>query len=370
MFKKLFSLSLILIVLISALGIYGYIDLSNRLDEVQSAKEAAELELQALNNVRINGAKENTDGGNADSDAGSAEEKGHTKDESITEPELLTIDFTNANSRGTYFSVHKVSEAHEVSKGKGAKVGILDHSFALNNYKDLYAGGRDFSGNESALYEDEAHGYWMAKVLREIAPECEIYALCTWSEDEVAKADNMINAINWAIENDIDILTYSDAKFTAANSWKIDEAIDLAVSKGLVTTFIHCNNENNLWPTGMHTFENGAARMPDLNILHYDYNTLIVERYKKYVSIMESGNDIRSGDDAPYFSESSTSPVAAGFVAILKSINSTLSPGEYRDILQKTSCRTDFYDWNFKQTFTCEKVADISKAIEYLKSNY
>jgi hypothetical protein len=64
------------------------------------------------------------------------------------------------------------------------------------------------------------------------------------------------------------------------------------------------------------------------------------------------------------------SPVTAGFVAILKSVNGNLSPAEYKEILVKTSYRryykgvADFEDGN------AEHVVDIGKAVAYLKENY
>jgi hypothetical protein len=39
-------------------------------------------------------------------------------------------------------------------------------------------GTENFTENESALNE-EHHGFWMANTLKEVAPGCEIYALCT-----------------------------------------------------------------------------------------------------------------------------------------------------------------------------------------------
>jgi hypothetical protein len=325
MFKKLFVLSIFLLILCISIGIYGYIHFTDIIKKSESEKTIFTTELQSVN-------------------------------------------FSNANSRDTYFSIHKVSEAQKAGKGKNIKVGILDHSFAMYKHKDLYKGGQDFTGRTELLDEVESHGYWMASVLREIAPECDIYALCTWSASEDTKVNNMIKAINWAVDNDIDILTYSADEFSESNRKKMDEAVNHAVSKGLVTTFIHYDNENNIYPTGMFPFENSLGnRKPDLNIFHYDYNTLFV---RQYLNIVNNGIVPRSGDDIPYFSVSSTSPVTAGFVAILKSVNNTLTPKEYKDILVKTSYSMDFYDWNFNQTFHCKRVVDIAKAVDYLRSTY
>jgi hypothetical protein len=40
---------------------------------------------------------------------------------------LSILNFNNANSRDTYFTVHNVKEAHMLSKGKGVKGGIIKY---------------------------------------------------------------------------------------------------------------------------------------------------------------------------------------------------------------------------------------------------
>jgi hypothetical protein len=285
--------------------------------------------------------------------------------EKTTRPQLDVISFENANSRDTYFTVHKVAQAQKIGKGKGIKVGILDHSFAMNKHQGLYTEGKDFSGKTDLLYDEEAHGYWMASVLREIAPECSIYALNTYAFDENQTVKNMVDAINWAIGNKIDILTYSGEPFNSVNRELVNTAIDKAVQNGIVTTFINNDDENNIYPSCMFPLmSNGMSRPPDLNIFHYDYNSLIID---KYISSVIEKKAVKSGDDIPYFSHSSTSPVTGGFVAILKSINNTLSPKEYKDILIKTSYSTNFYDWNFKEQYECSAVVDIEKAAKYVQ---
>lgn len=286
--------------------------------------------------------------------------------EKTTRPQLDVISFGNANSRDTYFTIHKVAQAQKIGKGKGIKVGILDHSFAMNKHQGFFTEGKDFSGKTDLLYDEEGHGYWMASVLREIAPECSIYALNTYAFDENQTAKNMVEAINWAVENKIDILTYSADTFNSViNRELVNTAVDNAVQKGIVTTFINNDAKNNIYPSCMFPLlSNGMSRAPDLNIFHYDYNTLIIDRY---ISSVIEKKEAVNGDGIPYFSYSSTSPVTGGFVAILKSINNTLSPKEYKDILIKTSYSTNFYDWNFKQQFECSAVVDIEKAAKYIQ---
>ena len=93
---------------------------------------------------------------------------------------LWEIHIPNANSRDTYFTIHNILEAHKYSKGKGVKIGILDWGFGFSEHGELYAGGECFNDNRENFDENSEHGYWMAAVLKEIAPECEVYALGTY----------------------------------------------------------------------------------------------------------------------------------------------------------------------------------------------
>lgn len=279
------------------------------------------------------------------------------------------VAFTHANSRDTYFTMHNVRQAQDISKGKGIKVGILDHCFGYELHKDLYSGAVDFINSPYTLNKSNEHGYWMTNTLKEIAPECEVYALNTANIDEDKMVTAVIEAIDWAIKNHIDILTYSQRPVSDKNRKRFDEAVNKAVKNNIVTTFIHYDNPNNIWPGQMlpPSWTEKGQREPDFNILHYDYNTLLIDTYTKYQKLK---GKVYSGDDIPYFSVSSTSPVTAGFIAILKSINNNLTPDEYRQILKKTSYKTTFTDPFTLKKAECPNVVDIGKAAKYIKENY
>ncbi len=243
--------------------------------------------------------------------------------------------FPGANSRVTYFTLHNIAAAQEISRGSGVRVGILDHGFGLEGHRDLYADGVDFRGND-ALSAYAEHGYWMALVLREIAPDVEIYALNTWSRDETEKVDAMIAAIDWAVANDIDVLTYSAQRFTEENRGRLDEAVDRAIENGIVTTFIHYPHPNNLLPTGLIGMTGDDEREPDVNILHYDYTVVFPEWYRE----AQQGKT-RPGW-RPFLSISSTSPVTAGIVAMMLSADPSLTPRECKEILMTTGRPIEF----------------------------
>jgi hypothetical protein len=277
-----------------------------------------------------------------------------TAQSSVDAPPIIR--FPNANSRQTFFTIHNIWEAWEISKGAGVKVGILDHSFGYGKHDGLYAGGENFQTDEWGEYFSESshHGFFMASTLREVAPEVEIYALGTYSSDESAKVDAMVRAIDWAIEHDLDVLTYSAARFSPENRPRLDEAVDRALAHGIVFTFIHYPHPGNLLPTWLGPRSGDDEREPDLNILHYDYQLIFTERYLDW---LERGEE--SGY-RPYLSISSTSPVTAGFVAMLKSVRPDLRPADVKRILIETSRPMSF------EGREAPRVVDVAAAVRSL----
>ncbi len=253
---------------------------------------------------------------------------------SAQEQEEVFLVFPGANSRETYFSMHQIRAAHDITKGKGARIGILDHSFGFDVHPGLYAGGQAFQADRWAdsFASHSHHGYWMALVAHEIAPEAEIYALGTHSSDEQVKVDAMIKAIDWAIAHRLDALTYSDRKFSHEARAKLDAAVSRAVAAGVVVCFIHYPHPDNLLPTGL--FPRNPVddeRDPDVNILQYDYGVVFANAYQQAAE----GKNPRGY--RPFLSISSTSPVTAGVVALMRSVNPKLTPAQCREILMATA---------------------------------
>lgn len=264
--------------------------------------------------------------------------------------------FPNANSRPTYFSIHHFREAWAVSDGTGVKVGILDHSFGLEIHEGLYAGGRSFHTDDwgDAFETGSHHGYWMARTLKEVAPGVEVFALGTYSSDEDAKVDAMIQAMDWAIENDLDVLTYSAQRFSPELRERLDAAVDRAHANGISTVFIHYPHPGNILPTWLGPMSGDDEREPDLNILQYDYSVVFTKQFAEW---MEAGSD--SGY-RPFLSISSTSPVTAGAVAILKAARPELTPDEIKALLMETG-----YEMIF-EGMRSERTMDVWAAVQAL----
>lgn len=276
-----------------------------------------------------------------------------------------TIFWEKANSNETYFTLHNIKAAHALALGKGVKVGIIDWLFSYEKNINLYSGYVDIANNPTSL-NHFGHGFWMANTLREIAPECEIFAInAVEYGDKADRIGLMEKAIGWAIKKGIDVLTYSHPAFINEDKLRLDIIIEKATKAGVITTFIHCDNPNNIWPYGCFPFNqsNMFNRTPDVNILHFDYNILQIDVYERYKSIIAAAQHVQSGDDVPFFSFSSMSPVLGGFIALMKEINRDLKTDEIRRILIETSYkitepRQIWYDIN-----PCGRVVDIGKAV-------
>lgn len=241
--------------------------------------------------------------------------------------------FPGANGRETYFTLHHIKEAQAISKGKGCKVGVLDHSFGMTLHPDLYAGGKNFVvGGENFLTKREWHGYWMALVFHEIAPEAEIYALNTRTfKSRLMDAEAMARAIDWAIEQHLDVLTYSAEAFEGTGKEILEAALERAYKAGIVTTFLHTGYARNILPDGLFNPDKEDGREPDIHIFHYDYTVVPIKQWE--------------GTER-FFSLSSTSPVLGGVIAMMKSLRPDLSPDKCKQIVRNTAYPLAFRNQN------------------------
>jgi len=276
-------------------------------------------------------------------------------------PKFVT--FGDANTRGTYETVHHIGEAQKTATGKGIRVGILDKYFGFRKHSSLYSGGKDFVNDAESFEEISEHGMWMATTLKEIAPGVEVFALSVRTGEGEKEADAVVNAINWAIEQKLDVLTYSAQPFESKYREKIDNAVKRAIEHNLVTTFIHYPLPENMLPGGLLPDDReGNSRAPDVRIYHFDYNTLLLFMYEKYEKIRESGGQPRKGDEIPYFSISSTSPVLAGIVAMMMEVRRDLPPDEYKQILIRTAKELEYKGKKM------DRVVDAPRALEYVRA--
>ncbi len=102
--------------------------------------------------------------------------------------------------------------------GTGIKVAVFDTGIDLNNSDLQVAGGVSFVEGITSYDDDNGHGTAMAGILAAlqneqgllgIAPEVSLYSVKVLDQEGIGYYSQIIDGIQWAIENDIDIITMS-----------------------------------------------------------------------------------------------------------------------------------------------------------------
>jgi hypothetical protein len=235
----------------------------------------------------------------------------------------------------THFSIHNIRSAHGLTLGAEAKVGILAHSFELGSHPELYSGGKDFSvGDPDPRRPGKTHrGYWMALTLHEVAPEAGVYALDIPTKDDLARVAAMVRALEWAVEQDLDVVTYCGGDLSPGDREILDPALERAVKAGVVVVFLDYPHPLNLLPGGFGAPTEPGARAPDLEIFSYDCTALLANQL---VAFTEPDDDAIQ-KHRPFLARPSIGPVTAGLVALLRSVEPEMSPAEIKKVLVETS---------------------------------
>lgn len=272
---------------------------------------------------------------------------------------IPNIYIKNANSRITYFNVHLIDKAWEFSKGKNIKIGVLDFLFGNNKNINFYSESISFLDKESTTISENntGHGFWMASTIKEIAPKAEVFALTTMSFDENEKTEAMIEAIDWAIENEIKILTYSSARFSRSNRDKIDSAVEKAYKNGIITVFLHTPNVYNFLPSQIEPPIQNIDNKPIVNIFKYDYSVVLG-------NLIDENGNVDTG--SAFLSISSKAPVLAGIIAMMLDTNPNLNIDQIREILIETSYTFENYDTRIERTVNAYEAVKRSKEINRL----
>src|ERR1041385_3696443 len=104
--------------------------------------------------------------------------------------------------------------------GRGVKIAVLDTGIDYTNTELVpsYKGGYDFINSDNDPMDDNGHGTHVAGILAAardgkgivgVAPDAEIYAIKVSDKNGKGSFSGLVEGINWAIENHMDIVTMS-----------------------------------------------------------------------------------------------------------------------------------------------------------------
>ncbi|WP_252504234.1 S8 family serine peptidase [Sporosarcina sp. Marseille-Q4943] len=236
----------------------------------------------------------------------------------------------------------KVSNAwNEGLTGKGIKVAVVDSGVA--NHPDLLIKGGVSTVDYTTSYNDDnGHGTHVAgsigakrdgKGLVGVAPDADLYAVKVMDQDGSGYLIDILEGLDWSIVNKMDVVNMSLG--TSADSTAFRDMVAKAQTSGIVLVGANGND-------GVGTPVNYPAK----------YNEVIavsaVDQYLKIGSFSSTGVETElsapgvaivstylDGSYARLDGTSMASPHVAGFVALLKQKNPTMTNAQLRAELQK-----------------------------------
>lgn len=135
--------------------------------------------------------------------------------------------------------------------GKGVKIAVLDTGVDVNHGDLKITGGQSFIDGQSSYQDDNGHGTHVVGIIAAqdnntgtvgVAPGAQVYALKVLNSGGSGYLSDVIEAIDWSIANNIDIINMSLG--TMEDNPLFKEAVDRAYSNGIVVVAAAGNDGN------------------------------------------------------------------------------------------------------------------------------
>lgn len=149
--------------------------------------------------------------------------------------------------------------------GEGVKVAVIDTGidYHHSDLKDSYKGGYDVVDDDndpmetvSSQGEPTLHGTHVAGIIaangkvKGVAPEAEIYAYRALGPGGQGTTEQVIGAIEKAVEEGVDIINLSLGNTVNGPDWPTSIALDKAVDQGVVCVTSNGNSGPKMWTVG------------------------------------------------------------------------------------------------------------------------
>lgn len=190
--------------------------------------------------------------------------------------------------------------------GKGVKIAVIDtgidydHPDLRNNYKggyDVIDDDGDPMETTKEQGESTLHGTHVAGIIaangkiKGVAPEVEIYAYRALGPDGKGTTEQVIEAIEKAVADGVDIINLSLGNTVNGPDWPTSIALDKAVEQGVIAVTSNGNGGPNMWTVGSPGTSTNAisvgASTPPLKV---PYLTIASEKREVPLQMMAGSN--------------------------------------------------------------------------------
>ncbi|MED1946116.1 MULTISPECIES: S8 family serine peptidase [Brevibacillus] len=265
--------------------------------------------------------------------------------EEDSDTELAEIDLTEKQEMPWGVEHIGALQAHSKNYlGKNVKIGILDTG--ISRHEDLnVSGGISYVEGEADYDDAHGHGTAVAGVIAGkdnqlgivgVAPEAEIYSIKVLDEKGHGKYSSMIQGIEWAIQNDMDIISISAGG--SVDSQALHDQIKRANEHGILVIAAAGNRglgeDTQLFPAQYpETLSVGSVDRDNQRADTSSVGTgldLMAPGVDILSTSLHKGYEVRSGT-------SLAAPHVAGAAAVIWSKKGKATNGEVRDILVESA---------------------------------
>jgi subtilisin len=236
-----------------------------------------------------------------------------------------------------YLKIQQIHDSYKVF-GEGVSIAILDTGIK-SNHKDLKIRGGINIINHSTNYEDDnGHGTHIAGIIARIAPKAELYSVKVLNKKQIGSYENIAKGIEWAINNDIDIILMSFGG--SKDSRILKEAIKKADSENIT---LIASTGNTALSNNSITYPAKYEEVIAVGAITENNERWVGSNTGKELTVMAPGHKILSTSiDGNYTIRSGTSLAAAhvaGGLALLLSYNPLLDNKDLREIIIQSSIK-------------------------------
>lgn len=267
----------------------------------------------------------------------------------LTEPYLHSVDQKKPDSLPWGIELVKAHKVWRYSRGRGIRVAVIDTGIAADHpaVRDNYRGGINILSPYFAPQDYNGHGTHVAGIIAGrsaelgiigIAPRTHIYAVKAFNRRGSAQLSDLLSAINWCIENKMQIINMSFGMDKLSESLK--QAIQIAHQRGIVTVAATGNQ-------GLRSQIDYPARYPEtIAVTSISKNRELspFSNFGKGVDIAAPGDRIPSAwlnNGRKEMSGTSMAvPHVTGTIALLLYLNPHLNPEQIRYILKESCVET------------------------------